>query len=236
MSVESAYPGRLIAYAAGARASTIALTRAGNSLSTAIEAFLATDPDPQVISGVTDWGQELAGYASRKSQIDQWVHDVGVAFQNADSGNASRPAILSDSPIPVLPASTAGSNPFGPLPGGPAVTIPTAVAIQKVAQQQRVLQAEQDCTAPGALGPLGYQPFPEAGPEAEALPPGELQREQERAQAQSAAWSWLTGDGLPDDPHVPEGPDPWQEVETRTIGGPVPVQYPPSPDAAAGGE
>ena len=205
MSIESAYPDRLMAYASSARASTTAVTRAGNTLSTAIQAFLATNPDPQVISGVTDWGQEMTSYASRKSQIDQWVHDVGVAFQTADSGHPSRPVSLNDSSIPLQPGPAADKNPFGPLPGGPVVTIPTAVAIQQVQAQQRVLQEQQDCTAPGAVGPLGVQPFPptpDNGPRAEALPPGGLQAATQQNQRQQQFWNWMGGSNLPDDPHA----------------------------------
>lgn len=102
MSTSSAYPERLLGYANAAKPNTTALAGAATNLSSAIEAFLATHPDPAVISGVTDWGHELTGYAKRKSQIDQWVHDVGVAFQAADQGHGSGPVTVDDARLNQL--------------------------------------------------------------------------------------------------------------------------------------
>ena len=104
MSTSSAIPDRLLRYANAAKPNTTALAGAGTSLSSSIEAFIATHPDPAVISGVTDWGHELTAYAKRKAQIDQWVHDVGVAFQSADHGNGSKSVTVDDSRLNQLVA------------------------------------------------------------------------------------------------------------------------------------
>lgn len=104
MTTSSAYPDRLLAYASAAKPNTTALGGAGTGLSTAIQSFLATHPDPQVISGVTDWGQELRAYAKRKSQIDQWIHDIGAAFQSADRGKGTGPVTVDDTRLNQLVA------------------------------------------------------------------------------------------------------------------------------------
>jgi hypothetical protein len=115
-----------------------------------------------------------------------------------------------------------------PRPSGP-VTITEAIRDQQ-------LQEEQDCTAPGSFGPLGYNPplsIDTNAPRAEALPPGALQAAANRAAAEHALFNWLSDGDLPPDPHVPDPPDPSTEVKTQTFGGPVPVQY---PDASGGDE
>lgn len=104
MSTSSAYPDRLLAYGSAAKPSATALAGAGKGLSGAIQAFLATHPDPQVISSVPDWGQELNAYARRNAQIGQWVHDVGVAFQTAGKGNGSGRVTVDDSRLNELVA------------------------------------------------------------------------------------------------------------------------------------
>lgn len=104
MSTSSADPDRLLAYATAARPNATALAAAGTNLSAAIQSFLATHPDPRVISGVTDWGQELTAYAKRKSQIDQWVHDVGAAFRSADNGHLSSLVTVDDTRLDQLVA------------------------------------------------------------------------------------------------------------------------------------
>ena len=104
MTTSSAYPDRLLAYASAMKPGATALAGAGRNLSGTIQAFIATHPDPQVISGVTDWGQELTTYASRNSQIGQWVHDIGVAFRAAERGNGSGQVTVSDSRLNQLVA------------------------------------------------------------------------------------------------------------------------------------
>lgn len=218
MSVESAYPDRLLAYASSARADTTALAGAGTDLSRAIQDFIATQPDPQVISGVTDWGAQLTAYARQKSGVDQWVHDVGVRFRTADRGDAASHVAIDDGPDPLQ-----GQNPFGPLPGS-AATTPAAIAAQRqLARQQRRLEEEQRCTAPGHWGPLGYVPFPpDTAPRAEAVPPGTRHRAAEKQAARQALWDWL---GDPEEnPHLPDDIDPW--VLAEALQGPEQVRYP----------
>jgi hypothetical protein len=110
------------------------------------------------------------------------------------------------------------------------------VTIMQAARDQQ-LQAEQDCTAPGSIGPLGYNPpLPDNAPHAQALPPGALPATDNQAANRQAFMNWLSGGPyLPPDPHVPDDPDQAaNEAEIRSFGGPVPVQYPV--DDASGGE
>lgn len=104
MSTSSAYPERLLSYGSAARSNATALSGQGSRLSYAIQSFLATAPDPDVISGVNDWGQELTAYAKHQSEIGQWVHDVGVAFKNADHGRISGRVTVDDKRLNQLVA------------------------------------------------------------------------------------------------------------------------------------
>lgn len=175
MSTESAYPDRLLAYASGAKGDTNALRSAGKKLSAAIQEFTCSRQDPQVLSSLTDWGEELTGYASKKSLIDEWVHDVGVRFQSADGGDGGARTTIT---------------------AGVAVTFTQVVAQRRLAAQEKRLQDMQDGTEPGQWGPLGQQPYPDNGPEAEPAPPGW----QQRAAAKQAFLNWLSGgDDNPDD-------------------------------------
>lgn len=180
MSIESAYPDRLLAYAAAARGDTNALAAAGRKLSWAIQEFVCSRQDPQVISGVIDWGAELTAYANQRSLVDQWVHDVGVRFQTADGGDVAGPATFT---------------------AGVALTFQQVVAQRRLEAQEQRLQAAQDGAEPGQWGPLGQKPFPDNGPTAEAAPPGW----QQRAEAEQAFANWLDGgDDNPDDGEEPE--------------------------------
>ena len=55
----------------------------GSKVSGAIQALLASKPDPAVLPKLEDVGGELTSYAVQKQRIDQWVWEVGVAFLSA---------------------------------------------------------------------------------------------------------------------------------------------------------
>ncbi|HEY4026945.1 MAG TPA: C2 family cysteine protease [Candidatus Dormibacteraeota bacterium] len=79
----SAYPERLKTYGQAGQRNDSDFVAAGRKLSMALAALSGSHPDPAVLPGFEDWGQDLVAYGQRKVQIDAWVESVGRAFEKA---------------------------------------------------------------------------------------------------------------------------------------------------------
>lgn len=90
----SAIPARLQTYGKVGGQNDTALAGSAKSLSTALNVLTLSRPDPTVLPKFDDWGQDLARYAHRKSQVDAWVKRVGDAFEAAGNGKGIAPAKL----------------------------------------------------------------------------------------------------------------------------------------------
>lgn len=134
----------------------------------------------------------------RGRRVARWlvgVPLVAVAVGVAVAGSAASVA-SAQTTDPSHPASNALNGAFGLLPGSHSVTF------QSVDRQRR-LQEQQDCTAPGHVGPLGYKPVlaHTSGPQVKPRSPQEVRR----AANQAAFVHWLGGSNIPPDPHAEGG-------------------------------
>jgi Calpain family cysteine protease len=90
----SAYPERLKTCGNVGQRDDRDLSVTARRLSSALDALARSKPDPTVLAPFDDWGGDLQRYASRKTQIDQWVVGVGVAFEKAGGVTDAGPGEL----------------------------------------------------------------------------------------------------------------------------------------------
>ena len=79
----SAYPERLKTYGNVGQRDNQDLSVTARKLSAALQALARSSPDPTILAPFEEWGGDLQRYATRKTQIDQWMVGVGAAFEKA---------------------------------------------------------------------------------------------------------------------------------------------------------